>query len=66
VRSFRTDARTLNRYYFVTIMGSKAGRLALSIGKAAAATCVFIPEEFESMCAIGKFGWFDCFCFQRD
>lgn len=47
IKSFRTDARTLNRYYFVTVMGTRSGRLALSVGKAAAATAVFIPEEYE-------------------
>lgn len=48
VNSLRVDARTLNKYYFVTIKGRRAGRLALGIGKAAAATAVLIPEEFES------------------
>jgi 6-phosphofructokinase len=51
-KSLRTDARTLNRYYFITIIGTKAGRLALSIGKAAAATAVIIPEEFPSKYAL--------------
>ena len=49
VRNLRTDAKTLGRYYIATIMGQRAGHLALGIGKAAAATCILIPEEFESI-----------------
>ncbi|MDT8435594.1 MAG: diphosphate--fructose-6-phosphate 1-phosphotransferase [Gemmatimonadota bacterium] len=40
------DSRTTNRWFFVTVMGRKAGHLALGIGKAAGATLTVIPEEF--------------------
>ncbi len=40
------DARTTNRWFFVVVMGRKAGHLALGIGKAAGATLTIIPEEF--------------------
>ena len=40
------DARTTNRWYFVVVMGSSAGHLALGIGKAAGVTLSIIPEEF--------------------
>ncbi len=40
------DSRTTNRWYFVVVMGRKAGHLALGIGKAAGATLTVIPEEF--------------------
>ncbi|KAF2958068.1 6-phosphofructokinase [Thermotoga sp. Ku-13t] len=40
------DSRTTNRWYFVVVMGRKAGHLALGIGKAASATITVIAEEF--------------------
>ncbi|MCS7174312.1 diphosphate--fructose-6-phosphate 1-phosphotransferase [Pseudothermotoga sp.] len=40
------DSRTTNRWYFVVVMGRKAGHLALGIGKAASATVTVIAEEF--------------------
>ena len=42
------DSRTGNRWFFVVVMGRKAGHLALGIGKAAGATVTIIPEEFPS------------------
>ena len=46
VRNLMEDARTTNRWFFVVVMGRKAGHLALGIGKAAGATLTIIPEEF--------------------
>ena len=46
VRNLAADARSTDRWYFVTAMGRAAGHLALGIGKAAAATITIIPEEF--------------------
>jgi 6-phosphofructokinase 1 len=46
VRSLMDDSRTSNRWFFVVVMGRKAGHLALGIGKAAGATITIIPEEF--------------------
>ena len=46
VLNLMEDSRTTNRWFFVVVMGRKAGHLALSIGKAAGATCTIIPEEF--------------------
>jgi 6-phosphofructokinase 1 len=40
------DARTTGRWYFVVVMGRKAGHLALGTGKAAGATVSLIPEDF--------------------
>ncbi len=40
------DSRATNRWFFVTVMGRKAGHLALGIGKSAGATLTVIPEEF--------------------
>ncbi|GAG13009.1 unnamed protein product, partial [marine sediment metagenome] len=40
------DSRTTNRWFFVIVMGRKAGHLALGIGKSAGATLTIIPEEF--------------------
>ncbi len=45
-RNLMEDSRTTNRWYFVVVMGRKAGHLALGIGKAAGATITVIPEEF--------------------
>ena len=46
VSNLAADARSTDRWYFVTAMGRAAGHLALGIGKAAAATVTVIPEEF--------------------
>lgn len=46
VRNLLDDSRTTNRWYFIVVMGRKAGHLALGIGKAAGATLTIIPEEF--------------------
>lgn len=40
------DARTTDKWYFITTMGRYTGHLALGIGKAAGATITLIPEEF--------------------
>ena len=40
------DSRTTNRWFFVVVMGRRAGHLALAIGKSAGATFTLIPEEF--------------------
>ncbi len=48
VRNLMEDSRTTNRWYFVVVMGRKAGHLALGIGKAAGATLTVIAEEFAS------------------
>lgn len=47
VKNLSEDARTSHRWFFVVTMGRTAGHLALGIGKAAGATCIIIPEEFE-------------------
>ena len=47
VKNLSEDARTAKRWFFVVTMGRTAGHLALGIGKAAGATCIVIPEEFE-------------------
>ena len=55
VMSLMEDSRTTNRWYFVVVMGRKAGHLALGIGKAAGATLTLIPEEFtETGIALGE------------
>jgi 6-phosphofructokinase len=46
VLNLMEDSRTTNRWFFVVVMGRKAGHLALGIGKAAGATLTVIPEEF--------------------
>jgi ATP-dependent phosphofructokinase / diphosphate-dependent phosphofructokinase len=46
VRNLAEDARTTSRWYLIVSMGRAAGFLALGIGKASAATCTVIPEEF--------------------
>ncbi|OAI48020.1 6-phosphofructokinase [Planctomycetaceae bacterium SCGC AG-212-F19] len=46
VRNLAEDARTTSRWYLIVSMGRAAGFLALGIGKASAATCTIIPEEF--------------------
>ncbi len=40
------DTRTTGRWFFIVMMGRKAGHLALGAGKAAGATITLIPEEF--------------------
>jgi 6-phosphofructokinase 1 len=47
VRNLAEDARTTSRWYLIVSMGRAAGHLALGIGKAAAATLIIIPEEFQ-------------------
>ncbi|MDD5558047.1 diphosphate--fructose-6-phosphate 1-phosphotransferase [Candidatus Methylomirabilis sp.] len=46
VQNLMEDAVTTNRWYFVTVMGRRAGHLALGIGGAAGATLTVIGEEF--------------------
>lgn len=46
VSNLMRDAATTERWFFVTVMGRRAGHLALGIGGAAAATLTVIGEEF--------------------
>jgi 6-phosphofructokinase 1 len=46
VGNLMQDAATTERWFFVTVMGRRAGHLALGIGGAAGATLTIIPEEF--------------------
>jgi 6-phosphofructokinase 1 len=46
VRNLMEDAAATKRWFFVTVMGRRAGHLALGIGGAAGATLTVIPEEF--------------------
>jgi len=46
VANLYEDAKTMDRWYVVNMIGSEAGHLCLGIGKAAAATLTLIPEEF--------------------
>ncbi|MBI1737614.1 MAG: 6-phosphofructokinase [Candidatus Rokubacteria bacterium] len=46
VRNLMQDASTTERWFFVTVMGRRAGHLALGIGGSAAATLTVIGEEF--------------------
>jgi len=46
VLNLMEDSLTTNRWFFVVVMGRKAGHLALGIGKAAGATLTVIPEAF--------------------
>jgi len=46
VRNLMQDAATTERWFFVTVMGRRAGHLALGIGGAAGATLTVIAEEF--------------------
>ena len=46
VLNLMEDSRTTNRWFFVVVMGRKAGHLALGIGNGASATFTLIPEEF--------------------
>lgn len=47
VQNLAEDARSTGRWFLVVAMGRKAGHLALGIGKAAGATLILIPEEFQ-------------------
>ncbi|AEH51930.1 diphosphate--fructose-6-phosphate 1-phosphotransferase [Pseudothermotoga thermarum] len=46
VYNLMQDSRTTNRWYFVVVMGRRAGHLALGIGMSASATLTLIGEEF--------------------
>lgn len=46
VQNIMEDARSTERWYFITTMGRNTGHLAIGIGKAAGATITLIPEEF--------------------
>jgi 6-phosphofructokinase 1 len=46
VERISEDTRTTGRWFFIVMMGRKAGHLALGAGKAAGATLTLIPEEF--------------------
>lgn len=46
VQNLMEDAVTTNRWFFVTVMGRRAGHLALGIGGSAGATLTVIGEEF--------------------
>src|SRR3990172_6256126 len=46
VRNLMQAAATTERWFFVTVMGRRAGHLALGIGGAAGATLTVIAEEF--------------------
>jgi 6-phosphofructokinase 1 len=46
IRNLMQDASTTERWFFVTVMGRRAGHLALGIGGSAAATLTVIAEEF--------------------
>ncbi len=45
VHNLMQDAATTERWFFVTVMGRRAGHLALGIGGSAGATLTVIPEE---------------------
>jgi len=46
VKSLMVDARTTSRWFFVIMMGRKAGHLATSVSKSVGNTLTIIPEEF--------------------
>ncbi|MCZ7626051.1 MAG: 6-phosphofructokinase [Candidatus Methylomirabilis sp.] len=46
VENLMGDAETTDRWFFVTVMGRRAGHLALGIGGAVGATLTVIGEEF--------------------
>ncbi|HEV8308971.1 MAG TPA: diphosphate--fructose-6-phosphate 1-phosphotransferase [Methylomirabilota bacterium] len=46
VHNLMRDAATTERWFFITVMGRRAGHLALGIGGSAGATLTVIPEEF--------------------
>ena len=52
VENILEDCRTTSRWFFVVMMGRKAGHLALGSGMAAGATVTLIPEEFSSSSSI--------------
>src|SRR5881628_2310170 len=55
VRNLMQDAATTERWFFVTVMGRRAGHLALGIGGAAGATLTVVAEEFpESKIALDR------------
>ena len=47
VADLSADARAMNRWYIITIIGARSGHLTLGIGTASAATICLIPEQFE-------------------
>jgi len=47
VENIIEDARSTDRWYFITTMGRYTGHLALGIGKASGAAVTLIPEEFK-------------------
>ncbi|MGH7262526.1 MAG: diphosphate--fructose-6-phosphate 1-phosphotransferase [Candidatus Rokuibacteriota bacterium] len=49
VSNLMRDAATTERWFFVTVMGRRAGHLALGIGGAAGATLTVIGEEFPEL-----------------
>lgn len=48
VENILEDCRTTGRWFFIIMMGRKAGHLALGAGMSAGATLTLIPEEFEA------------------
>lgn len=46
VKNLMQDAATTERWFFVTVMGRRAGHLALGIGGSSGATLTIIGEEF--------------------
>jgi len=46
VERIQEDCRTTSRWFFLIVMGRKAGYLALGAGKSAGAPITVIPEEF--------------------
>src|SRR5262249_55502967 len=46
VHNLMQDAATTERWFFVTVMGRRAGHLALGIGGSAGATVTVVREEF--------------------
>ncbi|TAL24202.1 MAG: 6-phosphofructokinase [Nitrospirae bacterium] len=52
VENIIEDARSTDRWYFVTTMGRFTGHLALGIGKASGAAITLIPEEFSTGSAV--------------
>jgi 6-phosphofructokinase 1 len=48
VENLMEDCRTTGRWFFVIMMGRKAGHLALGAGMSAGAAVTMIPEEFEA------------------
>jgi len=46
IRNLMVDSETTERWFFVSVMGRRAGHLALGIGSGAGATLTLIGEEF--------------------